>query len=582
MKESTCRCISLGLYGLVAVSVVCGLAGCNSDESLPVDDRPKELQNESSSEPLNNDLALAQTAIRMMVRTESSGVDFSYTNGELADRYTILETLGGGVGVLDFDADGKADIILTGGGVLQADDEIRGAQSVLYRNEGAWSFRDTTVAANLGGSAVYTHGVAVSDYDHDGFQDFVVTGYRQLQMFRNQGDGTFLSVSQETGVVGEEWSTSAAFADLSGDGNPDLYVCHYVDWSFKNDPACYSSDGKNRDPCSPRRFEPIRDSLFVSSGDGAFFERSNQMGLSDEGKGLGLVIADFDLDDDLDVYVANDTVPNFLYRNDDGVFSEHGLASGSALNAMGTPDGSMGVSLGDFNADGRPDLWVANFERENFALYRNDGRLQFLPVSQSMGIVSVGAGYVGWGTAFVDLDIDGDEDIVVANGHVNRHPVGNSVRQLPLLFENHAGKRFKNVSENVGGYFSSLHRWRGLATGDFDLDGDIDLVVTHLNEPVELLENISTRSGNWIQVRLVGTFSSRIPVGARITVTADDVIVQTRQLYAGGSYLSSSDDAVLLAAGTADFVDLRIHWPSGKIQLLKDVKCNQRLTVIER
>ncbi len=186
MKESTCRCISLGLYGLVAVSVVCGLAGCNSDESLPVDDRPKELQNEFSSEPVNNDLALAQTAIRMMVRTESSGVDFSYTNGELADRYTILETLGGGVGVLDFDADGKADIILTGGGVLQVDDEIRGAQSVLYRNEGAWSFRDTTVAANLGGSAVYTHGVAVSDYDHDGFQDFVVTGYRQLQMFRNR------------------------------------------------------------------------------------------------------------------------------------------------------------------------------------------------------------------------------------------------------------------------------------------------------------------------------------------------------------------------------------------------------------
>jgi enediyne biosynthesis protein E4 len=568
-------------FCLVAVALAWGISGCDSARDDSSDGNRVETSQASGVASLELETAQVATSIQMTTRTEGSGVEFSYANGEASNRYTILETLGGGVGVLDFDADGAADLFLPGGGGIATTDEISGRQSVLYRNETEWKFRDVTVLAGLSRADIYTHGVAICDYDQDGFRDILVTGYGPLQFYRNQGDGTFGDVAEEAGLGSKTWGTSAAFADVTGDGHPDLYVCNYVNWSFENDPVCQASHGRNRDACSPRRFEPLPDSLFISLGDGTFLESSASQGLSQEGKGLGVVIADLDLDDDLDVYVANDTVPNFLYRNDAGYLTEQGLASGSALNAMGTPDGSMGVSLGDFNADGLPDLWVANFERENFALYRNEGRLQFQPVSLSMGVARIGSQYVGWGTAFIDFDLDGDEDLVVTNGHVNRHPARNNVRQLPLMLENYQGVRFNNVAEAVGTYFSDPHRGRGLAAVDIDRDGDTDLVVTHLNEPVELLENQSKRAGNWLQVRLVGTRSSRIPVGARVTIVLSDSRALTRQLYVGGSYLSSSDDVLNLSAGSDEYVDLHIHWPDGNEQTLLNVAVDQQITVIQ-
>jgi hypothetical protein len=525
-----------------------------------------------------------ETCARFTALADASGIRFTYRDGQESGNFAILESLGGGVALFDFDGDGLLDIFLPGGGRYGERNEILGLAGGLFHNDGALAFHETTTLAGVQYAPYYSHGVAVGDYNGDGFPDLLVTGYGGLQMFANRGDGTFDEVSRAVGLNDTLWSSSAAWGDLNGDGALDLYVAHYVNWSFDNHPFCAAPDAKRRDVCPPKRFEGLPHTLYFGRGDGTFRDGSREAGLEPQGptgKGLGVLLADVDLDGDLDIYVANDTVPKFLYRNQGGgTFEEVGTESGAALSETATPDGSMGLDMGDFNLDGLPDLWVANYERESLALYRNDGECRFLHVSRVSGVTAVGSLFVSFGTLFLDFDRDGDEDLFVTNGHVVRYPANAPLKQLPLLFENRSG-RFVNVAASAGPDLAVPHLGRGVAGGDIDNDGDLDLVLSPINEPASILVNQSPNDNHWLRIRLIGTKSQRDAVGARVTLTTS-AGVQTRQVKGGGSYLSQSDLRVFFGIPKGHSIEkLSIDWPSGTKQELDVPQVDRAITVIE-
>lgn len=513
-------------------------------------------------------------------RTAESGVLFAYHNDESAGRFAILESMGGGVGLLDYDGDGRSDLFFSGGGKYSGDAVI-GTPCGLFRNRGDWTFDDVTVGSGSGSSAHYSHGIAVADCDEDGFADALVTGYGGVSLYRNNGDGTFVERVLAAGLNDELWSISAGWGDFDGDGALDLYLVHYVDWSVQKNPICSNSNGQ-RDVCPPQQYEPLPDAVYFGNGDGTFRDGTREAGLRSDGKGIGVVIADMDIDGDIDIYVANDTVPNFLYRNDGhGHFEDVSLLSGTAVSDRGTPDASMGTDVGDFDLDGLPDLWVGNYERETFALYRNQGNCMFRHVSESTGIAALGANYVAWGTRFLDVDLDGDEDLMVSNGHAIRFPTEAPARQRPLLLENVDGRRFINVAAQSEGYLSESHAGRGLATGDLDGDGDEDVVFSNLNEPVAILSNETTSQGNWLATRIIGRDSCRSAVGSTAVATIGNRKL-LRQIRGGSSYASSSDPTLHFGCGSAKVVDeLTVRWPSGRTITLANVPCNLRLTIVE-
>lgn len=519
--------------------------------------------------------------IRFEEMTDPSGVRFHFTSGREANHNSILEWLGGGVAICDFDLDGHSDLVFAGGGTFQ-EKRIVGGKCALFRNVDLWRYEDVSDMAFGEQSPYYNHGCHTADFDNDGFVDLLITGYGGLKLYHNKGDGTFLEVQRESALDDNSWSTSAGWGDFNGDGNLDLYVAHYVNWSFENHPVCRVGD--KVDVCPPKQFEALPDTLFMSCGDGSFRNATREAGLRDDGKGLGVIVADLDQDNDVDIYVANDTTDNFLYLNDGhGNLEEVGLLSGVSGDDVGDPNGSMGVDVGDFNQDGLLDLWVANFAQEPFALYRNYGRGQFQHVSKSTGINAFHGLFVGFGTAFVDLDLDGDEDLVVANGHVVKYPANAaSVRQLPLMLLNRDSQRYERLEFVAGNnYFATQHLGRGLAADDLDDDGDIDLVISHLDEPVALLRNDTSTNSSWLRVRLIGRVSNRDAIGAIVTLHTSRGD-QLRAISGGGSYLSQRDQRLSWGIDDGTKVHkLSVVWPSGIEQHVTPMGLNMTITLHE-
>ena len=528
--------------------------------------------------------------------TATTGIRHTYQNGEDPAEHpkhlSILESLGGGAGLIDFDGDGLLDVFLPGGGEFTGADgkEIVGRPCKLYRNLGGGKFEDVTAAAGLdklagGRPWFYSHGVAVDDYDRDGWPDLLVTGWGAVALLHNvpvdpadpKKGRRFEDVTAKAGLdKGITWATSAAWADFDGDGYPDLYVCQYVDWSWANNPQC-TYDGKTPDVCPPKNFSGLPHKLFRNNGRGTFVDVSREAGIGPGGpgrsKGLGVLVVDVDGDGKPDIYVANDTVDNFLYLNQSTPgklrFAEVGLLSGTARDDRGTPNGSMGLDAGDPERTGKPNIWVTNYENELHALYRNDctpGRPFFHFRTAAAGIAAIGQKYVGWGTGFVDADRDGWEDLFVANGHAIRFPTGkeSSRKQRPVLLMNQGAGKFRAASERVGAYAGTPHLARGVAFGDLDNDGRTDLVICHANEPVSVLRGIGGEGNHWLGVRLIGKDHACV-VGTRATFAGGEMRL-TRFAKGGGSYASSGDRRLLFGLGQQTAGRLTVRWPDGTEQ----------------
>ncbi len=550
----SCSRLILPRWLLLLVITLWGCGHRNEQTDAPAASRIE-------SKPTSQSMATAsKPGFQFVDRAAECGINFVARNGQEAGHLAILETLGAGVALLDFDADGTLDIFAVGGGEFDSTPAPVGLPLGLFRQIEPWRFENNADRAGCQAVSFYAHGAAVADFDNDGFRDILVTGYHGLELFQNLGDGTFIPIANRAGLLSDRWSTSAAWVDINGDGMLDLYVVNYVDWSFAKHPEC-EFFGK-RDVCAPKSFEAQSDVLWLSRGDGTFEDFSERAGLQSGGKGLAVLAADLDVDGDVDLYVANDTTPNLFYRNDGaGHFTEVGIRSGTALGEGGEADGSMGVDVCDFNLDGLPDLWVSNYENQTYALYRNDGHGLFQHVSSVSGISTVGRLFVGFGTAAADFDLDGDEDLIATNGHVMRTTSIAPHQQRALLFENLGGGHFREVAESAGPFFSEPHMGRGLAVGDLDGDCDVDVVIAHMNHPLAVLENRSTGKLAPTSVRLIGTKSARDAIGARLLVPLEAQKQTVRLVKSGGSYLSTSSyDIAGLATSAAQ--SLRVAWPN--------------------
>jgi len=570
----------------------CLLSGCDDSRTViePDSDSPSRNaggRTESASTPS----APHPNDFRFDDVTEESGVDFTYRTGREAGRFSILESLGGGVGVIDFDEDWNPDLYFPGGGTLSPgpDESPAGRPGGLFRNRGEFQFDSRSVEAGLAGAPVYTHGAFVADFNNDGFDDVLLTGFGGLQLFRNCGDGTFVDTAQQAGLLDDRWSSAAAWADFNADGALDLYVGHYVNWSVENDPVCPGPPPENRDVCPPRAFEGLDDQLYLSTGDGHFVDRTPELHLAAGGKCLGAVAADINLDGDTDIYVANDTTRNFLYSNqaadlnattvaggpaeaDEPVGSndlgfslvERGVPAGVAFDDRATANGSMGVEIFDFDQDGRTDICVTNYEAELNALYRGTGNGLFSFASHVAGISRTSDLRVGCGIRAADFDADGDDDLVISNGHVIRYPVNSPVRQKPLLLENQSGRFVQVTSTSAGDYFRQSHRGRAVATADIDQDGDLDLIFAHCDQPAVLLRNSAANAPRRLCVRLVGRRSNRNAIGAHVTLTTNRAR-RMQHVASGRGYLSSSSNLLHWPLPeNEEAKSLTVTWPTGR------------------
>ena len=513
--------------------------------------------------------------------TERSGVRFTYRNGEDGRQYTILETVGGGVAMIDYDNDDDLDLFFPGGGRISSSPlKISGLPGALYRNDGDFKFVDVTAEAGLADAAGYTHGCAVADFDRDGFPDLFVTGYGCGRLYRNNGRGSFEDVSASAGLALDSWSTAAAWADLDRDGWPELFVANYLAWKPSDNEPCNDSASGIRDVCPPQNYPGVSDQLFHNRNGQTFEDITDAAGIRRADKGLGVLAADVDEDGWIDFYVANDVLANRLYLGRGGLkFEERGALSGTAASEYGAPEGSMGVDFGDYNGDGRGDLWVVNFEMEDNSLYRNDGGDSFTHATVLAGLGGRCRPLVGFGTGFADFDSDGWLDLYVINGHVYYRVGRSPYRQPAFLFRNFSKGLFADVSESAGPYFSVPHAGRGAAVGDLDNDGALDLVIVHQNEPVALLRNCQPPE-HWLRIKLRGEACDREAIGAKVTFEHGGRSL-VRFVRSGAGYLSQSDLRILFPVSESDALDVSVVWPGGKREVFRGLSSGKTNVLAE-
>ncbi len=533
----------------------------------------------------------APCAVSLQNVAGESGLQFVLANGATGNKYQV-ETMVGGVAVIDFDGDGNQDIYFTNGAELPLLEKTSDRYANrLFRNQGNATFVDVTEKAGLRGSG-YSIGAAVADYDNDGDADLFVAGVHANALYRNRGDGTFEDVTRQAALAsasrGERiWSVAAVWLDYDNDGDLDLFVSNYCHWTPESDPYCGARVPGYRTYCHPDKYPGLSNRLFRNNGDGSFADVSASSGvLRHVGKGMGVAIADYDGNGFVDVVVANDTMPNFLFRNTGrGTFEEVGLLAGVGLNDSRMPTSSMGTDFRDYDNDGREDIIVTALSGETFPVFRNAGNGYFADESVSTGLGLETAKRSGWGMGLVDLDNDGDKDLFTSNAHVvDNIELYNEQRyqETNALFVNQGNGRFKDFSALVGEDFQAVAAHRGCAFADFNNDGRIDIVATAIDQPAELWLNRSTVPNHWVLVRLVGTASNRDGIGAKIKVTTPDGRVQYNHVTTSVGYASSSDARVHFGLGAARSIKaLEVRWPSGAVQVENDLAVDRVITLKE-
>ena len=536
--------------------------------------------------PMSGRRAFAAPPLFEEVPPEVSGIKWVHENAMSPSRY-LPETMGPGVAFFDFDNDGWMDIFMVNSGPSDFYTPQSPLKNALYKNNRDGTFTDVTDKAGVSGGAQFGMGCTIADYDNDGYQDILVTAYGRCTLYKNNGNGTFSDVTDKAGLAAPGWTTSAVWFDYDNDGKLDLFLCSFVEFSAKSNVICGDNKLGRRFYCIPRVFKPTANLLFHNNGDGSFTDVTRGTDIQRAlGKGLGVVATDINNDGLMDLFVANDTVQNFLFVNrGTGKWNEIGLASEVGFSANGTPRSGMGVDSADFDGDGKQDLFVANVDQEMFSLYRNDGNEVFSDMAAPQGIAQATRLLSGWGLKFFDYDNDGHVDLFLANGHPD-DMVENYSQHVrykePLLLFHNDGNKLTNMSEQAGPAFQKMFPARGLAIGDYNNDGSVDVLIGNNGGAPVLLKN--NASGNhWLGVKLQGTACNRDAIGATITWTAAGV-KRSRYKTNGGSYLSSHDMREVLGVGqTAKIESLEIKWPqpSGRVERFTDVPIDRYVTIVE-
>jgi enediyne biosynthesis protein E4 len=527
---------------------------------------------------------------RIVDITKSTGIHFEHLSSP--EQKYIVESMSGGVALIDFDRDGWTDIYFTNAQNVEMARSGKKARSALYRNNHDGTFTDVTDRAGVG-YPCWAQGVAVGDYDNDGWPDMLVTCFGGVILYRNNGDGTFTDATRTAGLSADsDWATGAAFGDYDGDGREDLFISHYVDLHLDNLAAFGSKDTCRYlgidVQCGPRGLKGAPDSLYHNNGNGTFTDASKRAAVSDEDRRYGLtpLWADFNGDGNLDLLVANDAGANYLYQGDGkGNFSDAGFTSGVAYNENGVAQANMGIAVGDYLHTGRLSILITHFDSEYAALYRNDGKMSFTDVSASSGVLKSTRGYVQWGDAFVDFSNSGWPDVFIVSGHVypqvDSIPRGPKYREPKLLLLNQRNGTFKDISKEVGPAIQVPQVSRGMAVGDLFNDGKMDVVVENLVGQPMILRPEGGEQNHWISFQLEGKKNNRLALNAQIRASAGE-LVQVAELFSGGSYLSQNELRIHFGLGDHDRLDrAEVRWPDGEIEVLKNLAADRHYLVRE-